>query len=305
MDTDKSGNWLATLESLALISVSGVDSESFLQGQLSNDVTALGPDRPAQLSSLSTARGRVFSVMLVIRNSAHDFGLVVPKAGTSELLNRLRMFVLRSKVALAETPEAHFQGLSGTMAERFFDAESAPASRWQARWLSDGQLAIRWPDPNPRVLSVSLAPAEPSQAPADDERWWQRDISAGIPWITSEATREEFVAQMLDLDLLEGISFQKGCYTGQEVIARTHYLGRVKRRLRRYGIDEENVIPGAHIEAQLPNGRWQKAGSVLLAGQSEVLAVLQLELAQHALRLAARGEHEAPGGTLTPLELPR
>lgn len=297
VDTDNTGTWRKTLESLALITVSGDDSEAFLQGQLSNDVTALSADNPAQLSSLSTARGRVFAVLLVIRRAEHEFGLVLPKAQIQDVTNRLRMFVLRSKVTLEEASAARFEGASGSLAEDLLGTDVP----WAARWLDDAHLVIRWPDPTPRVLLLSLEPSAEAGEATDDGRWWQREISAGIPWITGEAAREEFVAQMLDLDLLQGISFEKGCYTGQEVIARTHYLGRVKRRLRRYAVDLEGVAPGASIEAQVTDEQWQKAGSVVLASPTEVLAVLQLDHAERPLRLADAGDQAG----LRPLELPR
>ncbi|MEO0421664.1 MAG: hypothetical protein AAF184_04975 [Pseudomonadota bacterium] len=297
MDTDNTGSWRRTLESLALITVSGEDSEAFLQGQLSNDVSALSADSPAQFSSLSTARGRVFAVLLVIRRAEHEFGLVLPQAQVQDVANRLRMFVLRSKVTLVEATAARFEGASGSLAQDILD----PEQPWAARWLDDTHLAIRWPDPTPRVLLLSLDPSAETSEATDDGCWWQREISAGIPWITGEGAREEFVAQMLDLDLLQGISFEKGCYTGQEVIARTHYLGRVKRRLRRYAVDVQDVAPGAAIEAQVTDEQWQKAGSVVLASPSEVLAVLQLDHAERPLRLADTPDHAG----LRPLDLPR
>ncbi len=307
MDTYSNAQWRVSLESLALISVSGKDSADFLQGQLSNDVMALNVEHPVQLSSYSTARGRVFAVVLLAWRAEHEYLMVLPKAGAEDVLNRLRMFVLRSKVTLGLMADGHLEGLSGDALDTL---EPAPAADtpWAARWLDRTRLAVRWPDPVPRALLVQLS-TPPAAADADDGPWWEREISAGIPWIVAEATREEFVAQMLDLDLLAGISFDKGCYTGQEVIARTHYLGRVKRRLRRYALaaaaDDGAVAPGRQIEAQGDDGQWQKAGTVVIGTSAEVLAVMQLDHTERPLRLAPEEAAATADTLLTPLALPR
>ncbi|MEO0972054.1 MAG: hypothetical protein AAFX85_03095 [Pseudomonadota bacterium] len=299
MTVEVNTGWQVRLESLALIRVSGEDSKSFLQGQLSNDVERLDGQRRAQLSSFSNARGRVYAVLLVLYFGIDDYGLVLPRAQADDVAQRLTLFVLRSKVSVTPAKDALLTGIAG---------DSLPASLADKPWattdLGDDALAVRWPDDGTaRALAVyGSAPAAEVCESSDDTRWWRHEVSAGVPWILAPQAREQHVAQMLDLDLLEGISFDKGCYTGQEVIARTHYLGRVKRRLHRLGAEQPIADAlGAPIEACSEDGAWQKTGSVVLSAGKEVLAVLQLDHARRPLRLAPQTSAPALDLTVLPL----
>jgi tRNA-modifying protein YgfZ len=230
--------------SLRAIRVSGADTRSFLQGQLSADIDALAPARPL-LASCNSAQGRVQAVVwLVERNDG--IALLLPPSMVEGTALRLRKYVLRSKVAIDELP----------------DLPDLPESH-----------AYRHPD------------------------WRLAGIRAGLPQVYPE-THEAFVAQMLNLDLLGGVSFEKGCYTGQEIIARTHFRGAIKRRMFRFASSSPPPVPGTRILVG-----DQHAGDVVDAAAtnegSELLAVITLAQQDAALELETNR-----GAALTKLPLP-
>jgi hypothetical protein len=249
----------------------------------------------------------------------------LPRSLLEGILSLLRKFLLRSKAALTdETPLWRVQGrwpAPGAAAEATGAAGPGPAAATHspARLLwphtSDGRYmrlercdaAI---DSAGAASASSVAPIEPSPA-APPAAWHRADIAAGLPRIYG-ATQGEFVAQMLNLDVLEGISFNKGCYTGQEVIARAHFRGRVKRRLQRFTVAVTSTFapttlaPGEQIT--LADGRDAIVVDSAAAheGQVEFLAVARYATAtgsntsEDAIqREASRAHIEA-----TPLPLP-
>ncbi len=306
------GAWFAILDDLGVIRLSGADAAQLLQGQLSNDVTRLAAPAAAQLTSLSQARGRVLATAVLAR---HDdaYLLILPAAMAEIVAARLRMFVLRAKVEVDTGPGLQVVGVAG--AETV--ARVAPAlgdTPFDAVATPDGVLAIRYPAGGaPRALLLLPAGAPPiapaGTAPGRMADWWLADVHAGLPSVLPAAA-EQHVAQMLNLDVLGAISFEKGCYTGQEVIARTHYRGRTKRRLQRYACEavagasrapaagDEIVIAGAGDDGA-------RVGSVVLAvagaAAGELLAVVQLD----ALAAAPAAALAIPGvARLSPLPLP-
>lgn len=244
---------MAPLAHRLTIRAQGADVDSFLQGQLSNDIRELTPSR-AQLSSYSNPKGRVLAVLTLLR---------VPEAVLLEteaelapaILKRLRLYVLRAKLRLeiAAWTDAAL-GLSGPDAAALLERAElpVPAIVWgcaEAR----GIVVLRRPDgPFPRysLHGTSVALAEVWARLAQDARpvgtqaWRLLDLLAGLPAIHAD-TSEQHVAQMLNLDQLDGISFAKGCYPGQEIIARLHYLGSLKRRLFLGYAEGSAVIPRA------------------------------------------------------------
>jgi folate-binding protein YgfZ len=197
---------------LGVLAFRGPDAARFLQGQLSADVEKLG-EGSSTLAGLHSAQGRTAAVLALLRTSAEEILAVLPRELTALVDERLRKFILRSKVRIEDVSDAF--RVAGQPADAPADA---PALNWGDR----------------RVLLLPSAQA--GQIPHDSSAraaWERADIVAGLPQIYT-ATSEAFVAQMLNLDLLGAIAFDKGCYTGQEVIARAHYRGRVKRRLQRW-----------------------------------------------------------------------
>jgi folate-binding protein YgfZ len=281
---------LYRLDRLSTIVASGPDARAFLQGQLSFDLERLSVDR-AELASCNSAQGRVQAVLWLIERS-DGIVLVLPASMVDTTLARLRKYVLRAKVKLE----------SGS--DRFLVcAATDPLSDvpLQAHHQIDARSYVRWPG-GERVLCLAEAGADAISDPDIALGWRRADIAAGLPQVYP-ATHEAFVAQMLNIDLLGGIGFEKGCYTGQEIIARTHFRGAIKRRMIRLRAGVDAPEPGTRIVAgeqhagdvvdsvPIPNGRT--------SGGCELLAVVTLTQANEPLRLES-----STGATLERLPLP-
>lgn len=230
------------LDDFGLIGARGPGARSFLQGQLSQDVLALGAARVA-LAGLHNAQGRALAILRLVPLDDDDLLLMLPAELVAATLQRLRRFVLRAKLTLADESAAWIRaGLAGPGAAAALAAAGLAIDRAEPGALArhDGRIAWRHGvNPERFIVIAPLAAGLPADWPAAADpaaaaRDWQAaDLAAGLPQVRT-ATSEAFVAQMLNLDLLDGVSFSKGCYTGQEVIARAHYRGRVKRRLQRF-----------------------------------------------------------------------
>lgn len=223
------------LKHLAVLAASGEECNVFLQGQLSNDLRELTAHR-AQLSTLNSAKGRVLAVLQLARLGTGVVA-VLPSAIGQSVLEYLSKFVLRTKVVLTVDDKLDCFGLMGDNANASLERLGGQSVErdWNSITLDGGMVAWRAPSRVCRVIvagptpSVTKAYESLSELPVGDPHAWRlQDILAGLPEILPP-TQDKFVAQMLRLDDLGAISFTKGCYTGQEVIARTHYLGKVKR----------------------------------------------------------------------------
>jgi tRNA-modifying protein YgfZ len=277
---------LVSLSSLGVLRVQGADALSFLQGQLSNDVTLLQQPR-AVLAGYHNPQGRVVALLRLAALDDGDVVAALPRELVPQVAQRLSRFVLRAKVKLADD-SAHWQvhGLIGAprpCALALPDAVNGTA-------LISGTLVIRIAAEPARWLllarsgAASLLGELPSVAPVI----WQRlAIAAGEAQVYG-ATSEEFVAQMLNLDALGGIAFDKGCYIGQEVIARAHYRGRVKRRLQRFVTHAPGLLKPADAGV-LEDGRSFKVVDAVLLddGRCEFLAVAPLSAASEGSESAA------------------
>jgi tRNA-modifying protein YgfZ len=266
------------LSHLGLIRASGEDAPSLLQGQLSNDVRALS-EQQAQLSSLNSPKGRMLAVLQLFLHEAH-IHLQMDRRVLDDTLKRLRLFILRSRVTLELAPLTGL-GVYGAGAPDWLRAAGLPAPEAAfARADARGISLIRQPGDQPRYVlwgeaqALTALPTCPAGTAND---WCLQDIACGLPTILPE-TRDEFVPQMCNLDLLGGISFNKGCYTGQEIVARLHYLGQIKRRMFACRAAGSPPLPGAPLYA---HGAPEPVGSVVQAavcaqGSSAFSAVLQL-----------------------------
>src|ERR1700683_2720027 len=229
------------LSELGVLRARGADARAFLQGQLSNDLTRLGADQ-SLLAGYHNPQGRVIALMRLAQLAGDDLIAVLPRELIAPVAQRLTKFVLRSKVKLTDDSQAW--QVYGILAGA--DAPAPFAGR------GDG-LTLHLSDEPARWLFVSPA-ATPPGLPAGELLAWQRSaIAAGEPQVYA-ATSEEFVAQMLNLDVLGAIALDKGYYTGQEVIARAHYRGRVKRRLQRFVSETATQLARAQSGA-LRDGR--------------------------------------------------
>jgi folate-binding protein YgfZ len=289
---------------LSWLRATGPEAELFLQGQLSNDIRELSVSR-AQLSSYNTPKGRVLALFTLLRQVDGTILLETQSSVAAETLKRLRMFVLRSKLKLDDAgDEALALGLAGPAATALL-AEAglpAPAATLDAAAAGD-VIVLRRAGVQPRFSihgpAARLAGLwqrwSTTATPVGSAAWRLLDILAGVPTVHAQ-TREQFVPQMLNLDLSGGISFTKGCYPGQEIVARLHYLGTAKRRMVRARIEAgELPAPGAPIA--LIGGDGQAVGEVVDAAQDPgrgivLLAVLQT--AQEGSTALSLGPAAAP-----------
>jgi len=271
------------LHHLSLIRFSGQDTRQFLQGQLSNDLMALSSSH-SLLACCNSAQGRVQAILHLLELDGHIYGLL-PRSMAPLLIARLRKYILRAKVIIEDTSDLMRIDWANSSE---LQTLNLPIPTTPGEYVSDqGYVIFRWPDQNSERI-ILIQPGAPATSDAETERQWQlAEIRAGLPQVAPE-THEAFVAQMLNLDILGGISFNKGCYTGQEIIARAHFRGAVKRRMFRYSAECEAPPPGIKI---LANG--EPAGEVVIAAQDgkncELLAVISLNYAQSSLTLADTG----------------
>jgi len=225
------------------IDVRGADAAAFLHGQLSHAVLALDA-ADAPLAGWADARGRVRALFRVLK-LPERWLLVTPRDGADAIVNKLRLFVLRSKVEVALADDVAVAALlgdaSGVLARHGAAAET-PANHMVCR---DELCFVRVGERYWQALGApaALAPLASSLAEATEAAAALAEIELGIPEVSPQTT-ERFVAQMLNLDELGAISFDKGCYPGQEVVARIQYLGKAKRRMFLARVEGEAPAPG-------------------------------------------------------------
>jgi folate-binding protein YgfZ len=246
------------LDDLAVISVRGPDTVPFLQGQLSQDIGLLAACG-SQLAGLHNPQGRCLAVLRLLHLAADQVLVVLPTDLAQPVCQTLTRYVLRAKVKLEDVGSTwRVYGITGP------DADAAASTRLHMPMDASGTRQL--------VVAPRGEPA-PQSGTSSRDSWRLDDIASGVPELGA-ATSGQFVAQMLNLDLLGAIAFNKGCYTGQEVIARAHFRGQVKRRMQRFFTATETLLaPGSRIV--LADGR--RAQIVMAApaegGGQEFLAV--------------------------------
>lgn len=248
------------LNHLRILTVAGPERAVFLQGQLTQDVGLARPDSTL-LCGWADARGRLlFAGHLFTLGAGADapLALLVPESLAESLLKRMQMYVLRAKAQIALSGLAVY-GRYGD------DNHTKPGTVQQLVYLRDAT----------RRLFLGPAGTGFDEGQQARNNWLLADIRAGIPAIGT-ATSGEFIPQMINLDLLNAISFSKGCYTGQEIIARTKYLGRVKRRMLRFSSSSAPPLSGAPIHAARGTVGQVVSAASTPAG-SELLAVITLD----------------------------
>jgi tRNA-modifying protein YgfZ len=232
-------NTLCDLSHLGLLEISGEDAVTFLQGQVTNDVKQLNGSN-AHYTGYCTPKGRMLALFLAFAHNGH-LHLQLPQALLEPIAKRLKMYVMRSKVSIKDCADSIIKlGLNGPEATQLLSAilPSLPTNDYD---LVSTEIAsvIKLPSLEGQTRYEVFTDAEHIDAIWNSlsEKcqlvgkacWDAIETNAGIPEVVA-TTQEQFVPQMINLDLLNGINFKKGCYTGQEIVARTHYLGSVKRR---------------------------------------------------------------------------
>lgn len=256
---DLAAGFVAPVTDLGLIAVAGEDAAAFLHNQLTNDVEHLG-NAEARLAGYCTPKGRLQATFLYWRDAEAVY-LQLPRTIQAPLQKRLSMFVLRAKAKLRDaTEEAGFEsvlgigGAGGEAALRAQAGELPPAP--YGKTAGDKGTVLRLADAfgAPRYLWITSAATAQAAFPAlagalalgGNAAWQLAAIHAGVPQVTQQ-TQEQFVPQMVNLELLGGVNFKKGCYPGQEIVARSQYLGKLKRRTALASVDNAAARAGDDV----------------------------------------------------------
>ncbi|MES2636901.1 MAG: folate-binding protein [Pseudomonadota bacterium] len=293
-------NTLCDLNHLGLLEIGGADAVGFLQGQVTNDVKLLLTSNIAHYSGYCTPKGRLLSLFLAFAHYDH-LHLQFNRALLEPTMKRLKMYVMRSKVEIKDVSESIIKfGINGPdsaiLLTPFFS--QIPTQDYELASLENGAI-LKLPTISghtrfqiftdsinaPIIFNALKAQCQLVGKPC----WDWLDIQSGIPDV-SPKTQEQFVPQMLNLDILNGINFKKGCYTGQEIVARTHYLGKVKRRTYLAGIatDTEPVEGDKILDAA--NSDVGQIVRVAPNNQSGFDALIELRIeAKHAGNLTWQG----------------
>lgn len=237
---------ICDLSHLGLLEVQGADALSFLQGQLTNDIKQLNGNN-AQYTAYCNPKGRMLAFFLAFSHHDH-IHLQLPLVLAESIAKRLKMFVMRSKVSISDMRESIIKiGINGPASQTLLSAlfEQIPTEDYALVSVANATL-LKLPSKSARFEIFTTMTHAPhiwqtlakSATPVGAEGWEWLEIQSGIPCINTE-TQEAFVPQMLNLDALNAINYKKGCYTGQEIVARTHYLGKVKRRMQLASINSE------------------------------------------------------------------
>jgi len=232
MSTHPTTDGAVALAEWGVIRAHGRDAAAFLHSQLTNDFAQLGPSQ-ARLAGYCSAKGRLLA-SFVAWNTAPDEVLLACHASVlAHTLKRLSMFVLRSQCKLSDaTAQCRLFGLAGPSAQALL----GDTPIWHTRDVHGASL-IRLPDGAGLARALWASPSGAPALPAitlDDWHWLA--VQSGVP-VVEAATAEHFVPQMLNFELVGGVNFQKGCYPGQEVVARAHYRGTIKRRTFLFDVD--------------------------------------------------------------------
>jgi folate-binding protein YgfZ len=280
-----------------VLQVQGDDATTFLQGQLTNDV-ALMPVGQARLSGYCSAKGRLLASFVVLKREANAYHLLMARDLLAATQKRLRMFVMRAKCELQDVSDQwRLTGITG--------AESlADMSDWACQAADDGWL-LRLPSAEVKQAiwiqpTTAVGPVQRSEA---HDGWTFHRALSGVAMVT-QATTEVFVPQMINYESVDGVSFKKGCYPGQEVVARSQFRGAIKRRAAVYTLSDPSqqqvVEPGMPVFTAGPGGEecGVVAAAGFLAGQWALTLSLQTAVAEHAVALGAA---EGPSLVVQPL----
>lgn len=309
-----------------VFAASGLDAAHFLHGQLTQDITNMPVDS-ARFAGYCTAKGRLLATLLLWRDATTDqpdaspalYGLLRKDVAPS-LLKRLSMFVLRAKVNFS-TPESYVAGVianrdtldelasatGGPLPQQAWQRVERASGVWIAAPSADPRQLRWWWIANDKQLSQTGAALAKvlRQADAQASAWHSADLAAGLPWIGLN-NQDLFIPQTVNLDLIGAVSFTKGCYPGQEIVARSHYRGTVKRRMAyglvaTSGMEPAQALVGNDIyDARQPS---EPCGRVVDAALSDTTTLL-FEITLSALPEGDLRLGSADGPAISLLALP-
>lgn len=271
------------INNLSVLKFSGADALSFLQGQLSNDLNALSSSW--QFSGYCNPKGRLLALFQVWKNG-EDIYATIDRSLVDATVKRLRMYVMRSKVVIEQVETARCTGVIGDSSK-----SSSKLDENAERFSIDIDQSTHSLHFGDRALIIELAPNDSTTpAQADSQVWDLASITNGEPTINADNV-EMFVPQMVNLDLLGGINFKKGCYTGQEIVARMHYLGKLKQRMFVCKLDGiatsgEKILAGeknAGNIVSVAKGSVSAASGLVADANGLALAVIRRELIDNEL----------------------
>jgi hypothetical protein len=273
---------------LGLIRFSGAEAQAFLHNQLSCDVAALTPGK-STYGSYCTPKGRVLATFLLWR-AGEDFFMQLPSPLREPIQIQLSKYILRSKVKATDaSSDWTLIGIAGKDASALVQRAVGDVPRGVHDVINTRDaMVIRLPGDRYEIVAANKSPAvieslSDGAEKADPDYWDWLDIRAGVPVILP-ATQEAFVPQMVNLDLIGGVSLTKGCYPGQEIVSRMHYRGTLKQRMYLANIAESGrPLPGERLYS--PDFGEQACGTVVNAARSpegghDVLAVIQIASAE-------------------------
>lgn len=281
---------VAPLLHLGVIRVAGEDAASFLHSQLSQDFALLDLQH-ARLAALLTPKGRMLASFIGFRRSDAEVLLVCSRDLLAPTLKRLSMFVLRAKARISDaTAEFQLHGLAGTAARQLLPADAPPwtlvqhgAASVVALYPADGQPRALW-------LAPLDAPA-PQGAALAAEPWLWGEVRAGVATLSAPVA-EAFVPQMLNYESIGGVNFKKGCYPGQEVVARSQFRGTLKRRTYLVHVPAAAQALAAGTEVFAADDAEQPVGLVVQSAVSPVGgvdALISMQIAAASQSLQAEG----------------
>jgi hypothetical protein len=294
-------NGIAPLSHLGVIRVEGEDAAQFLHGQLTQDFVLLGMDQ-ARLAAFLSAKGRMLASFIGFKRSATEVLLVCSRDLLAPTLKRLSMFVLRAKAKLTDaTAECALYGMAG---DAILSIACSAQPAWSKADFGSATVVHLYPaDGQPRALWVAPASEAPPAGPAlDPALWLWSEVRSGVATLTSPVV-EAFVPQMLNYESVGGVNFKKGCYPGQEVVARSQFRGTLKRRAF-IAHAAADVAAGAEVFAA--SDLEQPCGTVVQVapapgGGVDAIVSLQIAATQDALQVGAT---DGVPITLAPLPYP-
>lgn len=266
---------VAHVDDHVVLRASGPDAAAFLQGQLTCDVREVEAGT-SRLGAWCSPKGRVLALVRLLLDGPDQLSMIVHRSLAERVRDRLRMYVLRARVTLdGPDPRQALIGLGGPGATARLDDAGLPTPVG-ADAVADraGIRVVRLAGSLPAFLLVGERTAVQvlgprlgvPGSPGDSAAWSAFEVRAGLPRVTAE-TSDAYLPQMLNLDALDAVSFRKGCYVGQEIVARTQHLGRLKRRMYRAhadGADLTSVSAGAALGAPADDD-GEPVGRVLCA----------------------------------------
>jgi folate-binding protein YgfZ len=235
------------ISNLDVIVIKGKDAEAFLQGQITNDIKLIKDEEKAIYAGYCSPKGRLIAFFLIIKVWDNYF-LFCPSSISNGISKKLSMYIMRSEVSLSHLSEdisyfifhgeskeeEAFRNYEGTLPKNLMQTIKKSNANNKSGLFSVTKLSGRndryFVLGNDKAIKDIYTKVYPNQGGLDSNSWHESDIESKIPNIFTE-TQDKFIPQSLNLDLIDAISFKKGCYTGQEIVARTHYLGKPKRRM--------------------------------------------------------------------------